>query len=115
MTAQQHEGPAERLARLYGLRDRVDAEIAALERTLRPRTEPKRRKASKFDPVECGTDRGYYRHRYLGKIGQEPWPLPPEDPCGCRAAHADVNRDRDRARAEKDRENGRGRRLRVVS
>lgn len=30
----------------------------------------------------CGTEAGYQRHRIDG-----PWPLPPDDPCGCRDAH----------------------------
>lgn len=39
-------------------------------------------------PVQCSTERGYQRHRYEARKGRESWPLPPDDPCGCRAAHA---------------------------
>lgn len=39
-------------------------------------------------PTVCGTERGYHRHRYQARRGREPWPLPAEDPCGCRAAHS---------------------------
>lgn len=39
-------------------------------------------------PVSCSTERGYQRHRQLWRVEQiGPWPLPPDDPCGCRAAH----------------------------
>lgn len=39
-------------------------------------------------PVECGTERGYQRHRYQARMQRETWPLPADDPCGCRGAHA---------------------------
>ena len=42
------------------------------------------------EPTVCGTERGYQRHRTLARKGAEGavWPLPLEDSCGCRAAHA---------------------------
>lgn len=37
----------------------------------------------------CGTERGYQRHRHLYRVDQlGQWPLPDDDPCGCKAAHA---------------------------
>lgn len=41
-------------------------------------------------PAVCGTERGYQRHRWLAKAGEPGavWPLPADDACGCRAAHA---------------------------
>jgi hypothetical protein len=36
-------------------------------------------------PRFCGTERGYQWHRYNDR---DNWPLPADDPCGCRAAHA---------------------------
>ena len=44
-------------------------------------------------PVSCGTEQGYQRHRYLARKGADGavWPLPVDDPCGCRAAHAAHN------------------------
>lgn len=39
-------------------------------------------------PVSCGTERGYQWHRQLWRKHQEgTWPLPADDPCGCRGAH----------------------------
>lgn len=46
-------------------------------------------------PTVCGTERGYQRHRdAYRKKGVGTWPLPVEDPCGCRAAHTEHNRAR---------------------
>lgn len=40
-------------------------------------------------PVQCGTERGYQWHRYLWRTHREgTWPLPADDPCGCRGAHS---------------------------
>jgi hypothetical protein len=36
------------------------------------------------EPQFCGTERGYQWHRHNDSFN---WPLPPDDPCGCRAAH----------------------------
>lgn len=46
--------------------------VAQVEATLRP---------------ECGTRKGYNTHRYLASKGIGEWPLPDDDPCGCREAH----------------------------
>lgn len=35
-------------------------------------------------PMFCGTERGYQWHRHNDRSN---WPLPADDPCGCRAAH----------------------------
>lgn len=39
-------------------------------------------------PRVCGTERGYHQHRHDARKGRGEWPLPADDPCGCRAAHA---------------------------
>lgn len=36
----------------------------------------------------CDTEAGYQWHRYHDR---DQWPLPADDPCGCRAAHARHN------------------------
>ena len=74
-----------RLRKLKALRAQVNSEISKVETDLGIR-----RHRSKYDePPSCGTNAGYYRHRYLAKKDPEnnPWPLPKDDPCGCRAAH----------------------------
>lgn len=36
----------------------------------------------------CGTERGYQWHRARWRrLAEGLWPLPPDDPCGCRSAH----------------------------
>lgn len=50
--------------------------------------------------VECGTERGYQQHRALARRSKAPWPLPADDPCGCRAAHSAHEAGRYRARKE---------------
>lgn len=39
---------------------------------------------------DCGTEWGYRWHR---RHDPDNWPLPPDDPCGCRAAHTEWTRD----------------------
>lgn len=93
-----------RAAKLRALIERAEAELAAVEEQLDPaaaRAERERRRvnetqrayrermrAENGDAVGttsewCGTERGYHWHRTHG-----PWPLPTDDPCGCRAGHA---------------------------
>jgi hypothetical protein len=95
---------------LRTLLERVTAELAAVEEELDPaaaraererrrvnetqRAYRARRQAETGDAVGttsewCESERGYHWHRTHG-----PWPLPPDDPCGCRAAHAAYVRDR---------------------
>lgn len=104
----------ERRAKLRALRKRLDDEIRVLEVELgqydaaeRAETErvarnaanrrwrAKRREAAKLVEAatsdRCGTAAGYDWHRING-----PWPLPIDDPCGCRAAHAEAERARAR-------------------
>ncbi len=48
---------------------------------------------SKFTPPACGTESGYQAHRWKARNNTdsgEQWPLPVEDPCGCREAHRAV-------------------------
>lgn len=81
----------ERLARLYQLRERLDAEISAAENIARQ--SPRRvKKRSRNVMPECGTESAYQRHRHFGTLPG------PEDECGCRAAHAAHNRELDRQR-----------------
>lgn len=111
MTAEPVDLSAERrdrlLLRRHQLRtllERARAELEAVEEQLDPewwRVERARRRTNETarayrarmreengDAVgstseACGTERGYHWHRTHG-----PWPLPAEDPCGCRAGHA---------------------------
>lgn len=87
MTALQPEmTPAQRLARLYQLQERLEAEILAAEAIARQ--SPRRvKKRSRYDVPECGTESAYQRHRHYGTIPG------PDDECGCRAAHAAHNRE----------------------
>jgi hypothetical protein len=83
--------PAQRLVRLYQLRDRLDAEITAAEALARQ--SPRRvKRRSRYDVPPCGTEAAYQRHRHYGTIPG------PEDECGCRAAHAAHNREVERQR-----------------
>ena len=81
----------ERLSRLYQLRERLDAEIAATEALARQ--SPRRvKKRSRHEIPPCGTESAYQRHRHYGTLPG------PEDECGCRAAHAAHNRELERQR-----------------
>lgn len=52
-------------------------------RAARAKSKPKRR-----PKPPCGTERGYQWHRNQARTGRsDAWPLPDDDPCGCRAAH----------------------------
>lgn len=74
-----------RLEDLYRLRLRVDEEIAAAERAQAFGAQPRQRR-SRYDIPTCGTETAYQRHRTRRED------LPVDDPCGCRAAHAEHNR-----------------------
>lgn len=73
-----------RLRELEDLRRRVTVQINELQDRLVEMDADVARRRRVRRPA-CGTDAGYHWHRY-----NEPdrWPLPVEDPCGCRAAHA---------------------------
>lgn len=102
-----------RLRELLALRSRIDAEIATLRDNALEHTAPQNRtelndeiratekrlewltsllpppRRSRLEPAECGTESGYQRHKYLWRTRKEGvWPLPKDDPCGCRAGHA---------------------------
>jgi hypothetical protein len=83
----------DRLEKLKALRVQVNGEIRKVEADLGIR-----RRRSKYDPPECGTNEGYYRHRWLAKKDPDthPWPLPKDDSCGCRAAHAATERSKNK-------------------
>lgn len=76
----------DRLLDLYQLRLRVDREIADLERDQRRTAPPRTYRPRNVRPA-CGTEPGYQWHRHQGRSGRAEWPLPDDDPCGCRAAH----------------------------
>jgi hypothetical protein len=92
------ETPAERLGRLYSLRQRLELEIQAAEamvegqqnamqrlRAQYPTTVPNRDRAGRRKVAVCGTDSGYHKHlRRLKEPACEP----------CRIAHAEAERAR---------------------
>lgn len=80
---------SERLIKLYQLRERLEAEIAAAEAL--ERQSPRRVKKRPRNVIpDCGTESAYQRHRYYGTIPG------PDDECGCKAAHAAHNRELER-------------------
>lgn len=61
--------------------EQPSVDILATKPRPKPRTKP-------IKPSMCGTERGYQRHRHEWRTnGVGTWPLPEDDPCGCRAAH----------------------------
>jgi hypothetical protein len=97
-----------RLRKLLALRFQVDAEIATLQTELFGH-----RKAygPRDQEVDHGTERGYQWHRHQYRKHGAPWPLPADDPCGCKAAHrahyyatnqAEKRRDQRRRAAERE-------------
>ena len=75
-----------RLSKLAELRRRIDEEMVILSEYVI--STPKR-----GERPPCGTERGYQWHRYHDA---DNWPLPKDDPCECRAAHAAFERARTR-------------------
>lgn len=78
--------PEERLVELRRLVRRVEREIEDVERQIARRGRGRVQRRSRYAAVpDCGTEAKYHWHR-----ANEPdnWPLPVEDPCGCRAAHS---------------------------
>jgi hypothetical protein len=81
VVSDRERAEAHRLARdtyreLIALRARIDEEIEAARADM----EATRRGVRPL----CGTEKGYQWHRH----DADNWPLPKDDPCGCRAAHA---------------------------
>lgn len=74
-----------RMRELKALRTRVADEILLIDAELARIDGTNRRRRSRHIKPSCATDEGYHWHRY-----NEPdnWPLPKNDPCGCRAAHS---------------------------
>lgn len=74
-----------RLRQLRDLQRRVAHEIDVVTDQLAIHTDGRRIYRSRHRKPPCGTEAGYQWHRY-----NEPdnWPLPKDDPCGCRAGHA---------------------------
>lgn len=76
-----------RIADLRTLEGRINIELQQarldLNAYLAERRAPQIRR-SRYVRPPCGTEAGYQWHRH-----NEPdrWPLPVEDPCGCRTAH----------------------------
>lgn len=75
-----------RLSQLAQLRRRVEEEMVVLSEHVVGI--PKR-----GEKPPCSTERGYQWHRHY-KAPE--WPLPADDPCGCRTAHAAFNRAKSR-------------------
>lgn len=60
-----------------------------------------RRAQRVIDRPPCGTEQGYQWHYdHFRKRGKGKWPLPADDPCGCRAAHSAHETARYHARKE---------------
>lgn len=78
-----------RLRKLEQLRAKTTSEINDITDRLADLGGTPRRR---FRRPPCGTPAGYQWHRY-----HEPdrWPLPKDDPCGCRAAHNQQRRIKD--------------------
>lgn len=85
----QDEAKRARLRKLKELQRQVSVEIRTMETDLGVR-----RRRSRYDPPSCGTPEGYQWHRYQAKKDPDSstWPLPADDPCGCRAAHSKQRR-----------------------
>lgn len=89
-----------RIRALSALRKRADDEIVVLRHQLAllgdvvTDVRAGRDEGTASRP-RCGTDAGYCWHRYHEP---ENWPLPPDDPCGCRAAHTARMRVKEAAR-----------------
>lgn len=78
---------------LASLQQRVADELVAARNELREaRRPPQRKTRTRGRRPDCGTERGYQWHRYHEARA---WPLPADDPCGCRAAHAEHQRIKD--------------------
>lgn len=92
--ATEQQRLAVRLRELEWLRTRVAAEILNTRRMLA--AAGRIRHPRNVRPA-CGTERGYQWHRYHDP---DNWPLPADDPCGCRAAHAKHNRIRHAVRRQ---------------
>lgn len=74
-----------RLRDLLALQARVSNEVWAT-RDLIARHQGRNKTVAK---PPCGTEQSYQWHRYHEP---EHWPLPADDPCGCRLAHTEWNR-----------------------
>lgn len=74
---------------LKGLRSRIADELLTIEAELARIDGSSRMRRSRHIRPACGTDEGYFWHRYHDR---DNWPLPKEDPCGCRAAHRQYER-----------------------
>ena len=72
----RHRLARDTLRELLALRARIDEEIVNARQEL----EDTRRGVKPL----CGTEKGYQFHRH----DRDNWPLPKDDPCGCRAAHS---------------------------
>jgi hypothetical protein len=88
-----------RLRDLAALQARVDAEVASIRAALLKAGDERTRR-SRFQRPACATESGYQWHRHQARKGAEGavWPLPEDDPCGCRAAHRAASRERTRER-----------------
>lgn len=67
----------ERAAELLKLRDKIDAELARLDKQYKPN-----KKRSRKEIPDCGTESAYQRHRWYSEEQDE----------ACKAAHAEYER-----------------------
>lgn len=74
-----------RLRELLALQARVSNEVRHTRDLIGLRQERRRTVAK----PPCGSEQSYQWHRYHER---DQWPLPADDPCGCRQAHAEWNR-----------------------
>jgi ribosomal protein S12 methylthiotransferase accessory factor YcaO len=90
----------QRVRKLTRLRRQIDAELADLNAQIAAiealdelaQAKASREKYKRGSRKPCGTEEGYQWHRHWERDTN--WPLPKEDPCGCRAAHRERERQR---------------------
>ena len=88
-----------RIRELTALRTRINNELKELRAVVEPYVPPDERLGGKPVPPQppCGSEKAYQWHRRFGP--RDEWPLPVDDPCGCRAAHTASERARRTAKA----------------
>ena len=89
-----------RVRKLTRLRLAIEAELADLAAQIEAaeavnevaEAKSKRETYKRGSRKPCGTEEGYQWHRHWERDTN--WPLPKDDPCGCRAAHRERERQR---------------------
>jgi hypothetical protein len=80
----------QRLIELRDLRRRVDAEVRKVRAAIAEQKPPGKRRRSRYEVPECGTETAYQRHHSRGEANDD----------ACRAAHAEYERVRRAMRLE---------------